>query len=123
MMSMEAQTQRQGRITIAPDVLVAIAMLTTLGVPGVARMSPAPDVMDRWFQRGANEGVHIEVKGQTVTVDLYIVVTHDARVREVSRTIQAGVARAIEEMVGMAVLRVNVHIEDVAFPGIPANSQ
>ena len=119
-MSMEGQMQRQGKITIAPDVLVAIARLTTLAVPGVARMSPAPDMMERWFQRGAHEGVHIEVRDQTVAVEIYVVITHDAHVREVSHNIQAGVARAIQEMVGMDVLRVNVHIEDVAFPGAPA---
>jgi uncharacterized alkaline shock family protein YloU len=31
--------------------------------------------------------------------------------------VQAEVARAIQEMVGMIVLKVDVHIDDVAFPG------
>jgi uncharacterized alkaline shock family protein YloU len=48
-------------------------------------------------------------------VDLYVVVAQDATVRDVSRNVQAAVARAIKDMVGMNVLAVNVHVEDVAF--------
>jgi uncharacterized alkaline shock family protein YloU len=36
--------------------------------------------------------------------------------REVSRNVQSQVARAISDMVGMQVGRVNIHIEDVDYP-------
>jgi uncharacterized alkaline shock family protein YloU len=36
--------------------------------------------------------------------------------REVSHNIQYEVARAISEMVGMPVGRVNIHIEDIDYP-------
>ncbi len=39
---MEHNTPRHGRTTIAPDVLLTIARLSALSVPGVARMAPAP---------------------------------------------------------------------------------
>lgn len=109
-------TPRRGKTTIAPDVLLTIAKLSALSVPGVARTSTVPGGVNRFFQRGAGEGVRIEVKDHAVHVDLYVVVQHDASVREVSRAVQAEVARAIQDMVGMDVLGVNVHIEDVAFP-------
>ncbi len=110
------ETPRRGKTTIAPDVLLTIAKLSALGVPGVAHMSPVPGGVNRLFRRGAGDGVRIEVKNQAVVVDLYLVVTHDAGVQNISRAVQAEVARAIQEMVGMEVLAVNVHIEDVAFP-------
>jgi uncharacterized alkaline shock family protein YloU len=110
------EAPRRGKTTIAPDVLLTIAKLSALGVPGVARMSPVPGGVNRLFRRGAGDGVRIEVKDNAVAVDLYLVVAHDTRVRDVSRAVQAEVARAIEEMVGMDVLSVDVHIEDVAFP-------
>jgi len=34
-------------------------------------------------------------------------------IREVSRIIQQQVARAIQEMIGMDVMAVNIHIEDI----------
>jgi uncharacterized alkaline shock family protein YloU len=111
-----APVERQGRTTIAPEVLLAIARLSALGVPGVARMEPVPGGVDRLFKRGVHDGVRIAVKDQSVTVDLYLVLEHDRSVRAISRAVQAAVARAVQEMVGMDVVAVNIHIEDVAYP-------
>ena len=105
-----------GKTIIAPDVLLGIARLSALGVPGVARMSPVPGGVNRLFRRGIGDGVRIEVKDQAVSVDLYLVVNPDTQLQDVSRAVQSEVARAIQEMVGMVVLSVNVHIEDVALP-------
>jgi uncharacterized alkaline shock family protein YloU len=121
---MNTEAPRRGKTTIAPDVLLTIARLSALGVPGVARLSAVPGGVNRLFQRGAGDGVRIEVKDNAVRVDVYLVVASDARVRDVSLVVQSEVARAIHEMVGMDVLGVNVHIEDVAFPGeTPAQKQ
>jgi len=104
-----------GKTSIAPDVLFTITQLATLSVPGVIRMSSVPGGINRLFQRGV-EGVQLQVKGDVVSVDLYIVIEHDVSIRELSQKVQAQVARAISEMVGMKVGHVNIHIEDVDFP-------
>lgn len=105
-----------GRTTIAPDVLVNIARLTTLAVTGVSRMSPVVGRVDRLFSRGYNEGVQIDVKEDKVTVDLYVVLKDNVNIRDVCRTVQQEVALAISEMVGMQVGRINVHVEDIDYP-------
>ena len=110
--------QRVGSTPIAPGVLVTIAKLTALGVPGVSRMAPVPGGVNQLFRRGAGEGVRIEVADDTVGVDLYLVVLHGINVREVSRRVRADVAGAIENMVGMPVQRVDIHVED--FDDVPA---
>jgi uncharacterized alkaline shock family protein YloU len=115
-MTSELAGFRQGKTTIAPDVLLTIARLSALGTLGVARTSPVPGGVNRLLRRGVDDGVQIEVKEQSVTVDLYLVIQHDHNVREVSRAVQAAVARAVEEMVGMEVMAVNIHIEDIAYP-------
>jgi uncharacterized alkaline shock family protein YloU len=107
---------RRGKTTIAPEVLLTIARLSALGTPGVARTSPVPGGVNRLLKRGVDDGVRIEVRDQAVTIDFYLVLEHDHNVREVSRAVQAAVARAIQEMVGMDVLAVNIHIEDIAYP-------
>jgi len=48
-------------------------------------------------------------------IDLYIVLKQDVNIREVSRTVQHEVARAISEMVGILVGRINVHVEDIDY--------
>ena len=106
-----------GKTTIAPEVLLTIARLTTLKVPGVSRMSPISGGVNLLFQRGVGDGVRIEIKeGDLVYADLYVVLEHDLNMRDVSRKIQSQVARAISDMVGMQVGRVNVHIEDIDYP-------
>ncbi len=106
---------RSGATTVAPDVLVTIARLTALQVPGVAGMAPVPGGVNRLFRRGAGEGVRISIEDGSVTAELYLLLMHDTNVREVSRKVQVEVKRAIEEMVGMHVTQVDVHIEDIEF--------
>ena len=112
---MTEPVQPAGKTTIAPDVLVTIARLTTLGVPGVSRLAPTPDSMDRIFKKGANEGVIITVENNIVYVDLFVILQQDINVREVGRLIQNKVNRAISEMVGMEVGKVNIHVEDIDY--------
>lgn len=104
-----------GRVTIAPDVLVTIARLTTQTVDGVARMcSTGPNLVEKLFRRVAGgDGVQITVADDRVKVDLYIIVAPNVNMRQVSQYIQLAVTRAIQDMVGMQVQAVNVHIQDV----------
>lgn len=116
---MDNMQRPPGKTTIEPDVLIAIAKLTALNVPGVNRLSTAPGTVDRWFQRGANEGVRIGVENDVVSADLYVILERDVNVRDVCRSIQSKVARAISEMVGMEVGRIDIHVEDIEFTHSP----
>lgn len=110
--------QDLGKVFIAPEVLVTIARLTALSVPGVVRMSGGwtNNVSHLLGRTISGEGVRIKVKDNAVSMDLYLVVEQDKNMLELAHTIQAEVARAIEEMVGMAVKEINVHIQDVELP-------
>ncbi len=50
-------TRPPGKTTIAPEVLISIARLTALNVPGVRRLSLAPNDINRILHHGDNEGV------------------------------------------------------------------
>jgi uncharacterized alkaline shock family protein YloU len=50
-------------------------------------------------------------------MELYLALKQDVNIREVSRNVQQQVARAIQEMVGMDVGHVNIHIEDIDYDG------
>lgn len=113
---MSEYSDSPGKTTIALEVLYTIARLTTLQVDGVSRMATIPARVDRIFKRSLAEGVVIEVEDDTVYANLYVILEGDVNIRDVSKCIQNDVARAISEMVGMQVGRVNVHVEDVEFP-------
>lgn len=104
-----------GKTTVSPDVLISIAKLSALGVNGVSRMAPVSGGVNRLFRKGANEGVRIEVEEDTVFADIYLVLKQDVNIREVSRNVQQQVTRAIQEMVGMDVGHVDIHIEDIDY--------
>jgi len=109
------QSRPPGKTTIAPEVLVSIARLSALSLPAVSRLAPLPPDVNRLFKRGNNEGVRVSVENNTVYVDIYVVICRDVNVKDVSHTIQNQVSRAISEMVGMEVGKVNVHVEDIDF--------
>jgi uncharacterized alkaline shock family protein YloU len=107
-----------GRVTIAPEVLVTIARLTTQSVEGVAQMCHqiGPGNLDRLRGRVAGGGgVQIAIASDAVRVDLYIIVEPEVNMRRVCQKIQEAVTRAIQDMVGMQVSAVNIHIQDVAY--------
>src|SRR5687768_4115275 len=102
-----------GKTTVAPDVLVTIARLSALSVPGVSRMAQVPGGVNRLFKRGSGDGVRIEVKDNVVTANLYLILRQHVNIREVGRNVQHQVARALQEMVGMDIGGIEIHIEDI----------
>ncbi len=108
----------EGKTTIAPEVLLTIARLASTQVAGVSRLvSAPPSNMSRLIKgRQRAEGIGLEIIDDAAYVDIYVVLKNEVNVREISRNIQREVSRAITEMVGMTVGRVNVHIEDIDYP-------
>ncbi len=108
-----------GKTTVAPDVIATIAQLVAMGVPGVSRLASIPARVRRLFRRGTHEGVLIEIRENIVFVELYLIYKQDVNIREVSRNVQQQVARAIQEMVGMEIGHIDIHIEDIDYEETP----
>ena len=102
-----------GIVTVETAVLETIARFSALSVPGVVRFVEKD--MDRILGlQGKSVGVH--VNADKVTVDLSIVAGPDISLLRLGRAVQYEVTRAIQNMIGMSVAAVNVHIEDVVYP-------
>jgi len=114
---MDYQENPTGKTTIAPEVLTTIARMTALSIPGVSRLSTSPSDVNQFFKRGfnVNEGVRIDIENDAVYADIYLILRSDVNAREVAHNVQTQVARAISEMVGMEVGKVNIHIEDIEY--------
>lgn len=117
------EEHKTGKTTVAPDVLINIARLSALSVTGVSRMADVSGGVNRLFKRGIHDGVRIEVEDNVVVIDLYLVLKDEVNIREVSRNVQLQVARAIEEMVGMDIGSIDVHIEEIDFDEAEANPE
>lgn len=97
-----------GKITIAPSVLHTIAKLTTLATPGVSRLSSRDG-----FTNVPEDSVKVIVQGEKIEVEIYIIAGSEENVRLVAQEVQKRVNRAITEMVGMEVARIDVHVTDI----------
>jgi uncharacterized alkaline shock family protein YloU len=82
--------EKLGKVTIAPNVLVTIVQKTTAAEPGVAQLCDNVPGVKRFL------GLH--------TVDLL----------QMGRNLQNQIIEAIQNIVGMQVCEVNIHIEDIA---------
>jgi uncharacterized alkaline shock family protein YloU len=102
-----------GKTTIAPEVLISITQLATLGVEGVSRLVPAPREVNTLFKKGVNEGIDIVVENNVVFADIFVALKHDVVVRDVAKNIQNQVSRSISEMVGLDIGQINVHVEEI----------
>ncbi|HML22168.1 MAG TPA: Asp23/Gls24 family envelope stress response protein [Aggregatilinea sp.] len=110
-------------VTIAPGVLLTIARLASLEVPGVVRMGNTPGGVDRLFRRvPAANGVQLAINDGTVTAHLYVVADATVNLRDMCMSVQKSVARSIREILGMKVESVNVHVEDVHFSHVEDSS-
>ena len=107
--------KRLGTVTIAPEVLLTIARLTALSIPGVAFMSQslAGNVGRLLRRQRLSQGMRVRVEDDVVYLDLYIIVEPGVNLLELGREIQHETSRAINDMLGMHVGEVNVHIQDV----------
>jgi uncharacterized alkaline shock family protein YloU len=104
-----------GKVTIAPNVLVTIVQKTTSTVPGIAHLSDRVPGVKRFLGlHTVGRGVEVNVVDNQVTADVYLVARRNVDLLRMGRSLQHEVTRAIEDIVGMRVLAVNVHIEDIA---------
>ncbi|MEO7003436.1 MAG: Asp23/Gls24 family envelope stress response protein [Ktedonobacterales bacterium] len=104
-----------GSVRIARRVLRTVVEQAALGVPGVAHMA---SVTNRWPQLLGRplprHGVGLILRGDQVTLDLYLIVQAGVNMVEVGSQTQAAVGAAIEHILGMGVSAINVYIQDVA---------
>ena len=104
-----------GRVTVAPEVLLTIVRQTTLSVDGVARLYATwPENIGKLFGiHTATEGIGVQIENEELIIDVHIVADPEAQMVELGRELQREISRSIEEIVGLNVRAVNVHIEDV----------
>jgi uncharacterized alkaline shock family protein YloU len=69
-----------------------------------------------WARGAAEEGISVEVTDAGVQVEVHVIADATANMLKLGELLQSAIIRAIEEMVGLPVAWVDVHIDDVAKP-------
>lgn len=107
----------KGSIKIADDVVGVIAGLAATEVEGVAGMSGGivGGIAEILGRKNLSKGVKVEVGEKEAAVDLYMIVNYGVRIPDVAWNVQENVKKAIENMTGLSVVEVNIHIQGVSF--------
>ena len=105
-------------LTISEDVIGIIAGLAAAEVEGVSGMTLG-------FVDGINQilgsnkkyskGVKIELDGNEVVIDLFVIVKYGVKIPDVAFSIQNSVKGSVETMTGLKVKSVNINVQGVTF--------
>ncbi|NLU37241.1 MAG: Asp23/Gls24 family envelope stress response protein [Clostridiales bacterium] len=106
-----------GKVTFADEVIAIIAGLAATEIPGVAAMSGgiAGGIVEKLGKKNLSKGVKVEVGEKETAIDLFIIVDYGVRIPEIAWNIQENVKKAVENMTGLNVIEVNIHIQGVNF--------
>ncbi len=107
-----------GSVRIADEVVSTIAGLAAMEIEGVAGMSGgiAGGIAEALGKKNLSRGVKVEVGEEEVLIDLYLIVDYGMRIPDIAWNVQDNVKKAVEEMTGLNVLKVNIHVQGVSFP-------
>ena len=104
-----------GSVKVADEVICIIAGLAATEVEGVTAMVgniPNELISKVGFNR-LSKGVNIAIKDEKVKIDLSVCIDYGFEIPAVSSKVQEKVKYAIENMTGLEVTEVNVHIASV----------
>lgn len=115
--SKDYENTDKGSIKIADEVVGIIAGLAATEVDGVAGMSGgvAGGIAELLGRKNLSKGVKVEVGEKEAIIDLSLIVNYGVRIPEVAWNVQENVKKAVENMTGLAVVEVNVHVQGVSF--------
>ena len=118
----------KGKVTIAPQVGLQVARITTLATPGVLGL------VENTAKQGATaggslkhtlRGIVASIEDGTARISVHIIAAANMPLMRLAHQVQTNVANAISEIAGIDATTVDVTFEDVrspAYPGQPLQS-
>ena len=112
--NVDVDLENGGTIRYANEVIAIIAGVAAGEVDGIAGMATSGGI-SLGRKSGITRGIKIEVAGEDVGVEIYIVVEYGSPIQKVASEVQENVRKAIETMTGLHVVKVDVHVQGVSF--------
>ncbi len=105
-------------IKIAEEVVAKIAGIAASEVKGVYGMNGGfvEGISEMLGKKSFSKGVKVQVGEKDTTIDLFIIVEYGCRIPDIAWEIQNRVKTAVENMTGLKVLEVNIHVQGVNLP-------
>ena len=107
-------------IKIAEGVVASIAGVAVSEVSGVYGLAGGfvGGISEAFTgKKNITKGIKVELEGQEAKIDVNIIVEFGARIPDVAYEIQNRVKKAVEDMTGLKVAGISVHVQDVKIQG------
>lgn len=112
------EKEGMGEIRISSDVVSIIASNAALEVEGIASFGGgiAGNLSQVLGRKNPYKGVKVEItENREVNIDLHIVVEYGVRIPDVAWKLQERIKQNVEQMTGLHVEEINVHVQGVNF--------
>lgn len=111
----EIKEIEENGIKIADDVVATIAGKAAMEVKGVYSMSGgfAGGISEVFGKKNYTKGIKVDNTEKGLKIDVNIIVEYGARIPDVAYEIQNRVKKVVENMTGLNIEEVNVHIQGV----------
>lgn len=102
-----------GSIHIAPNAVATIAYHATLQSYGVVGLAPKnlAEGIAATITREPTRGVGVRFDGETLDIDIYVIVEFGTRISSVAQSVANAVRYHVEKTIGLHVHQVNVHVQ------------
>ncbi len=124
-MNVENNNQPSSSLKISQEVLATIANFAAGEIDGVVSLANTYTPIKSFLQKGmTSRPIQINLNDDVAVVDISVNLKYGANIPEVAETLQKAVKDAVQNMTGITVSKVNVHIAGIVFPQTaPVQSQ
>ena len=106
-----------GKITISDDLIASIAgyaAVENYGIVGMNAKKAGDSIIERFGGDNIKRGVKVSlVAPDTVAIDLYVTLEYGVSLPAVAQNTRSNVKYRVEEMTGLSVQCVNIHVENI----------
>lgn len=102
-----------GSIHISPQAIATIAYHATMQSYGVVGLA-AKNLLDglaNVIVKDPTHGIDVHYNGETIDIDIYIVVEYGTRIKSVAASVANTVRYQVEKAIGLPINNVNVHVQ------------
>ncbi len=105
--------QEQDSVRISPDVIAIIAGLAAGEVEGIAGMSGGivGGIAERLGRKDLAKGIKIQLDGETVRIDINVIVDLGVKIMEVAEKLKQEVRSTVEKITGLKVASININVQ------------
>jgi len=103
-------------LSISEEVICTLAERVILAVPGVYSLHGGiMGGINNMLGKKLSQGIKVDINKNEVSMDVYIIVEYGVKIPDIAWEIQDKVKKELENMTGMTVVTVNVHIQGINY--------